>query len=976
MRRAIRHGHRLGIRGRSCTRSRSRSCDCMGDAVPGARERRKELIASVAEQEEVRFRETIERGLKILDEEIATMRAAGKTSSSRRRRRSSSTTRTASRSTSPRSSRASAASRSTRRATTRRSTSSAQRSEGSKVGEEAIEHVWRDVLERRAGSRRRREVHRLRARGRRGARSSRIVEGRRSSSIARREGEEAVDRHRRDAVLRRSRAGRSATRRHRGARHRADATSTSTTRRSRSPGSSRTSGKVAKGAVAVGDAVHLEVDHARRTATRRNHSATHLLHWALRTVLGEQAHAEGLARRARIGCASTSRTARRSRRDEIAAIEDLVNDKVLTDAPVLTEVLPIDEARKRGAMAIFEEKYGDVVRVLTMTKDSVELCGGTHARALGEIGLFKIVSERRLAAGVRRIEAATGLNALALRARRRSDARGSARALGEIGAGASRREDREARRGPRAARERDRGAEAQGRRWAGEPAAAAASTSIDRARGEIPGGKALAVQAPSRRRRDAARDRRKAARQARRVGRRSSARPGTDKAMLVADRVEGRSPTVQGGRLDPGHRADGRRNGGGRPDMAQAGGTESRSSTKRWKALPARWLTAYARVVGAPTSTPARAGCSGSSTPSASFPCSASSTRRRARPCKATAALITTLGFLLIAGTILRGARRDPRDPALDRLPARGCVRGAARLRVIDVVTVKRLAPVNTLALALIALAGGVELRWEQIKQGCARSWYRDGDSLALRDAPLLARLLLAASVHPVRARPLDDPARRGLAFMGRVRGESQPVGDPRDPLADARARRGRPIRARVRHELGRRRDLAHGLRDHHRAADARAGRAVLLDAFRALGHEVLGSVAIGTTLGLLLVAYLRIVGRSSSSSSSRSVSARRRCSSIFASIRCSRSSSQASSSRPVLARLDRSSARSRTWARRLRRLLRKRRRGPRMPLLVALWPVALLLAVSRAGVTFGAARVSSSSQRTRPSCAAGRGRV
>jgi alanyl-tRNA synthetase len=100
-------------------------------------------------------------------------------------------------------------------------------------------------------------------------------------------------------------------------------------------------------------------------------------------------------------------------REEIARIEDLVNAKVLTNEDILTEVLPQDEARKRGAVAIFEEKYGDVVRMLTMTADSVELCGGTHARALGDIGLFKIVSEGGVAAGVRRIFAATGLNALA-----------------------------------------------------------------------------------------------------------------------------------------------------------------------------------------------------------------------------------------------------------------------------------------------------------------------------------------------------------------------------------------------------------------------------------------------------------------------------------------------------------------------------------------------------------------------------------
>jgi alanyl-tRNA synthetase len=170
-------------------------------------------------------------------------------------------------------------------------------------------------------------------------------------------------------------------------------------------------GKVSEGSLAVGDGVELEVDHQRRTATRRNHSATHLLHWALRRVLGEQAAQKGsLVGPDRLrfdfshGKALTP--------EQISAIEDLVNAKVLTNAPVETEVLPIDVARAKGAIAIFEEKYGDVVRVLTMTPDSVELCGGTHARALGDIGLFKIVSEGGVAAGVRRIEAATGLNAL------------------------------------------------------------------------------------------------------------------------------------------------------------------------------------------------------------------------------------------------------------------------------------------------------------------------------------------------------------------------------------------------------------------------------------------------------------------------------------------------------------------------------------------------------------------------------------
>lgn len=169
--------------------------------------------------------------------------------------------------------------------------------------------------------------------------------------------------------------------------------------------------KVESGELHVGETVATHVNHEARTATRRNHSATHLLHWALRTVLGPAATQKGSLvgpDRLRFDFAHGKAVSPA----ELARVEDLVNHKILGNAPVMTEVLPVSEAKKRGAVAMFGEKYGEIVRVLTMTQDSVEFCGGTHARALGEIGLFKIVSEGGIAAGVRRIEATTGLNAL------------------------------------------------------------------------------------------------------------------------------------------------------------------------------------------------------------------------------------------------------------------------------------------------------------------------------------------------------------------------------------------------------------------------------------------------------------------------------------------------------------------------------------------------------------------------------------
>jgi alanyl-tRNA synthetase len=170
-------------------------------------------------------------------------------------------------------------------------------------------------------------------------------------------------------------------------------------------------GKVSVGTIQLGDTVSLEVDVKRREATRKNHSATHLLHWALRKVVGAHAQQKG----SQVGPNTlrfdfTHQKALTT--DELRQIEDLVNERVLQNSPVRTEILDMEAARKRGAMMIFEEKYGDSVRLLTMA-DSVELCGGTHARATGDIGLFKIQSEAGIAAGVRRIVATTGEGSLA-----------------------------------------------------------------------------------------------------------------------------------------------------------------------------------------------------------------------------------------------------------------------------------------------------------------------------------------------------------------------------------------------------------------------------------------------------------------------------------------------------------------------------------------------------------------------------------
>lgn len=170
-------------------------------------------------------------------------------------------------------------------------------------------------------------------------------------------------------------------------------------------------GQVSSGSVEIGQEAKLLVDVARRERTRRNHSATHLLHWALRQVLGPQAQQKGsLVGPDRLRFDFTHNHPLTS--EEISRVEELVNEAILQNAPIRTEVLTMEQARGRGATMIFEEKYGDVVRMLTIGP-STELCGGVHARATGDIGLFKIVSEQGVAAGVRRILASTGEGSLA-----------------------------------------------------------------------------------------------------------------------------------------------------------------------------------------------------------------------------------------------------------------------------------------------------------------------------------------------------------------------------------------------------------------------------------------------------------------------------------------------------------------------------------------------------------------------------------
>ncbi|HFR7800193.1 TPA: alanine--tRNA ligase [Escherichia coli] len=170
-------------------------------------------------------------------------------------------------------------------------------------------------------------------------------------------------------------------------------------------------GKLAAGSLKVGDAVQADVDEARRARIRLNHSATHLMHAALRQVLGTHVSQKGSLVNDKVLRFDFSHN-EAMKPEEIRAVEDLVNAQIRRNLPIETNIMDLEAAKAKGAMALFGEKYDERVRVLSMGDFSTELCGGTHVSRTGDIGLFRIISESGTAAGVRRIEAVTGEGAI------------------------------------------------------------------------------------------------------------------------------------------------------------------------------------------------------------------------------------------------------------------------------------------------------------------------------------------------------------------------------------------------------------------------------------------------------------------------------------------------------------------------------------------------------------------------------------
>ncbi len=400
MRRAIRHGHRLGIQEPFLHRVTGKTVELMGEVYPELVERR-DLIMSVARGEEERFRQTIERGLALLDERFERLQGENKrtlegddvfqlydtygfpadlTEVICRER-------------------GFQADMAGYQAALEEAR---QRSEFVNK-EQIVDTVFHDALERVPGEQVRFTGYELNQQDSRVA--ALIREGKIVDSVS--AGDEVLviteaSPFYGEAGGQVGDQGEIVS----GAGARLEVSDTTRP----VPGSIVHHARVVEGTLSGGESVTLNVDVERRERIRKNHSATHLLHWALRKVLGPQAQQKGsLVGPDRLRFDFTHNSPLSD--EQVSEIERLVNQAILKNSPVTTELLTMDQARARGAMMIFEEKYGDVVRLLSMA-DSKELCGGTHVRATGDIGLFKINSEQGVAAGVRRLFASTGLGSL------------------------------------------------------------------------------------------------------------------------------------------------------------------------------------------------------------------------------------------------------------------------------------------------------------------------------------------------------------------------------------------------------------------------------------------------------------------------------------------------------------------------------------------------------------------------------------
>jgi alanyl-tRNA synthetase len=399
MRRAIRHGHRLGIEEAFFHRAALKVVEMMGESYPELVERR-DLIEEICKQEEDRFRQTLRRGLELLEhneewvtDEHGRRKLPGPIAFKLYdtfgfpldlqevigRERDFAID---------------------REGFDRALEEARQRSAGSKVGEEAISAAYHELAQqldpvRFTGYETERDQSEVVA----------ILRG--GESVARLADHAEGELVTRETPFYAEAGGQVGDR---GEIRTLNAVFEVTDTKKPVEGLVVHRGRLREGALEVGAGVELEVDHGRRGATRRNHSATHLLHWGLRTILGPQAMQKGsLVGPDRLRFDYSSGRALEA--SEIQQIEEMVNGVVLGNEPIVTEVLAIDQAKDRGAVGIFEENYGEVVRMLQIGP-TLELCGGTHAFRTGDIGMFKILSDTGLAAGVRRIEATTGLSSL------------------------------------------------------------------------------------------------------------------------------------------------------------------------------------------------------------------------------------------------------------------------------------------------------------------------------------------------------------------------------------------------------------------------------------------------------------------------------------------------------------------------------------------------------------------------------------